>query len=126
LKPAVLLVDHGSRRPEANALTDWLADALRAREPGRVVRVAHLEVLGPDIAEGVDACVADGAREIVVLPVFLAPGRHVLEDVPREAREAGRRHPDVSVRVAAEPLGTHPKLVEILLERLDRVGSGSG
>jgi sirohydrochlorin ferrochelatase len=113
---AVLLVDHGSRRPEANALLESLAQALRARVD-HAVEIAHLEAAPPDIAQGVDACVATGATEVVVLPCFLAPGNHASEDVPRLAREAAARHRGVRVRVA-EPLGTHPKLVEILLERL--------
>jgi sirohydrochlorin ferrochelatase len=116
MKRAVLLVDHGSRRPEANALVEGLARALRS-ELDRVVEVAHLETAEPSIEQGVDACAAQGAVEITVLPCFLALGRHVTEDVPALAREAAARHRGVRVRVA-EPVGTHPKLVEILLERL--------
>jgi len=113
---AVLLVDHGSRRAEANALVESLAEALRARVPGRPVHVAHLEVLEPSIAQGIDACVADGARDITVLPCFLAPGRHTKEDVPRLAAEAAARHAGVRVHAATEPLGTHPRIVDLLLE----------
>jgi len=116
MKRAVLLVDHGSRRPEANALLEALAQVLRGRVD-RVVEVAHLEAAEPGITQGVDACVAAGAAEITVLPCFLAPGNHATEDVPRLAREAAARHRGVRVRVA-EPIGTHPKVVEILLERL--------
>ena len=116
MKRAVLLVDHGSRRPEANELVESLARALRSHVD-RVVRVAHLEAAEPSIERGIDGCVAEGAAEITVLPCFLAPGRHVAEDVPELARKAAARHRGVRVRVA-EPIGSHPKLVEILLERL--------
>jgi sirohydrochlorin ferrochelatase len=116
MKRAVLLVDHGSRRPEANALVEGLARALRS-ELGRIVEVAHLEAATPSIEQGIDACVAGGAVEITVLPCFLALGRHVKQDVPALARKAAARHRGVRVRVA-EPIGTHPKVVEILLERL--------
>jgi sirohydrochlorin ferrochelatase len=119
---AVLLVDHGSRRPEANALLDSLARALRGRVD-HTVEVAHLEAAEPTIAQGMDACVAAGAAEITVLPCFLAPGNHASEDVPRLVREAAARHRGVRVRVA-EPIGTHPKLIEILLERLRDAEAG--
>lgn len=117
---AVLLVDHGSRRAEANDLVETLARAL-AKRVDRIVKTAHLEAPEPSIAQGIDACVAEGATDIAVLPCFLAPGRHIIEDVPRQATEAAARHRGVIVRVA-EPLGTHPKIVEILLDRLGETG----
>ena len=56
------------------------------------MRVAHLEIAPPGIGEGIDACVAAGATEIVVHPYFLSPGRHTSHDIPRQV-EAGRRAP---------------------------------
>jgi len=119
MKRAVLLVDHGSRRPEANALLERLAAALRERED-RFVTIAHLEATEPGIEAGIDACAEAGAVEVTVLPCFLAPGRHTTEDVPARARAAAARHPGLRVRVA-EPVGTHPLLIEILQDRLREV-----
>ena len=116
MKRAVLLVDHGSRRAEANELVETLARALLGRVD-RIVKTAHLEGSAPDIAQGIDACVAEGATEITVLPCFLAPGRHTIEDVPAQATAAAARHRGLVVRVA-EPVGTHPLMVDILRERL--------
>ena len=118
MKRAILLVDHGSRRPEANAQLGALAERLRARLPERVVEVAHLELTAPGIGAGVDACVAAGAREIVVHPFFLAPGRHLTRDIPARAREAAARHEGLQVRISA-PLGLHEKLVDVVLERVE-------
>ena len=61
----------------------------------------------PTIGEAFDACVADGARTVVVSPYFLSPGRHWQEDLPALAAEAAARHPGVRYLVAA-PLGLHP------------------
>jgi sirohydrochlorin ferrochelatase len=114
---AVVLVDHGSREAEANAVLEAVAECVRERLPGRLVRVAHLELAPPALAEAIDACVREGAREVVVQPFFLAPGRHGGGDIPRLAREAAARHPGVTVRVTA-PLGAHPGVVEAVLGRL--------
>lgn len=116
---AIVLIDHGSREPAANAVVEEVAAALRARLPDRAVEVAHLELAPPALGEAVARCVASGAREIVVQPFFLAPGRHSARDVPRLAAEAAERHPGVSIRVA-EPLGAHPALVDAVLERVSR------
>lgn len=114
---ALLLVDHGSRHGEANAQLVALAELVRARLPDRVVHAAHLEIAEPSVAAGIDACVADGAREILIHPFFLAPGRHATEDLPRLAREGESRHAGVSIRVGP-PLGLHPALVDAVLARV--------
>jgi sirohydrochlorin cobaltochelatase len=114
---AILLVDHGSRRPEANEQLEALAKLLRAREPGTRVATAHLELEPPDIGAALDALARDGAREVVLLPWFLAPGRHTREDIPRQVEAARARNSGLRVHVA-EPLGLDAKLVELALARI--------
>lgn len=116
---AILLVDHGSRRAAANEQLEAIAELIRAREPGRIVRTAHMEIAPPSIDDAVDDCVAAGARRIVVHPYMLAPGRHSTEDIPRLANEAAARHANVEILVS-DPLGVHPKLAEVVLERISR------
>ena len=55
---AVLLVDHGSRRPQANAQLEDLADRIRALRPDWAVYTAHLEISSPGVAEALDSCAA--------------------------------------------------------------------
>jgi sirohydrochlorin ferrochelatase len=77
-----------------------------------------MEIAEPTISQGFDACVADGARQIIVHPYFLAPGAHYNEDIPRLVGEAAAKHPQVYWTIT-EPLGIHPKLCEVVLERIE-------
>ncbi len=115
---AVLLVDHGSRRAVANEQLEEIARRLRARLSDSIVETAHMELVPPSVADGIDACVEAGASEIVVHPYFLAPGSHTTTDIPRLVREAISRHPNVSVRISP-PLGAHDKLIDVILDRLE-------
>jgi sirohydrochlorin ferrochelatase len=117
VKRAILLVDHGSRRAEANAQLDAVADQVRKRAADSIVEVAHLEIAAPNIAQGIDACVEKGATHIVVHPFFLGPGRHTSEDIPAQVERAGRRHPNVRIRIS-EPLGGHATLIDVILDRV--------
>ncbi|HXV37278.1 MAG TPA: CbiX/SirB N-terminal domain-containing protein, partial [Myxococcota bacterium] len=101
---AILLVDHGSRRAAAHAQLEAVAEQLRPRVPGDIVAIAHLELAPPDIASGIDACLAQGATRIVVHPFFLGPGRHTSDAIPTEVARARRRHPSLDIRIS-EPLG---------------------
>jgi sirohydrochlorin ferrochelatase len=121
VKPAILLVDHGSRRDEANAQLEALGEWVRARVPDRVVHIAHMELASPTIGEGIDACVAAGADAIVVHPYFLGRGDHAMRDIPRLVGEAAQRHDGVRV-IISEPLGLHEKLVDVILDRVRTAG----
>ena len=118
---AIVLIDHGSREGAANAVVERSRPRSARACPGRVVEVAHLELAPPDLGEAVARCAARGVRELVVLPFFLAAGRHSARDIPRLAAAAAERHPGVSIRVAP-PLGAHPALVDAVLERLSESG----
>ena len=118
---AIVLIDHGSRRAEANQQLEELALKIRAREPQTIVQTAHLEIAEPDLDAAIDACVKAGARTIVIHPYFLGPGRHTSEDIPRLVAQAKVRHPEVLLRISA-PLGIHDKLVDVVLERVRESG----
>ena len=113
---ALLLVDHGSRKAEANAVLGAVRAKIEAARPALLVEHAHMELSEPTIAHAVDRLIERGARSIYLMPWFLAPGRHAQEDVPRLAREAlaGR---DVEL-VFGSPLGAEDELVALTLRRL--------
>ena len=114
---AVVLVDHGSREAAANRQLSAVAAALRRRLPGWRITTAHLSIVPPGVPAAIAACVAAGAREVVVMPYFLGPGRHASRDVPQLAREARASHPGVRIRVAAA-LGIHAGIVATVVERV--------
>jgi sirohydrochlorin ferrochelatase len=116
-KTAVLLIAHGSRRAEANADLDRLAEMLRARGTWPIVETAYLEVAAPDIPTGAERCVSQGASEVRMLPYFLSAGAHVVEDLERFRSELAARWPNVDFRLVP-PLGLHPLMLEIVIDRL--------
>ena len=114
---AVLLVDHGSRRAQANALLDEVVALVKQRlGPGSIVEPAHMEMADPTVAQAFARCVDQGATMVVVHPFMLAPGRHVTEDLPHSIDEAAKAHSGV-VSVMAAPLGSHAGIIDAVIER---------
>lgn len=88
-----------------------------------IVRVAHMELAEPGIADGFAACVEGGASEVIVFPYMLSPGKHSIRDIPRMVAEAAAAHPHVVYRVTPA-FGVHEKLAEVICERAGIVPFG--
>lgn len=114
---AVLLIAHGSRRAEANDDLCRLAEILRKKGLYPIVEIAYLELANPDIPAGGARCVERGATSVRMLPYFLSPGAHVGEDLEHFRQELSQRYPEVDFTLCP-PLGIHPLMVEIVLDRL--------
>jgi sirohydrochlorin ferrochelatase len=113
----ILIVDHGSRKREANDMLRCMSNLLQTMAgPEVVVRHAHMELSDPDIAHGFADCVARGATDVVVFPYMLSPGRHSTADIPRMVAEAARAFPLVTFSVTPA-FGVHEKLAELILDR---------
>jgi sirohydrochlorin ferrochelatase len=117
VQKALLLVDHGSRLPSANAQLADIAALVRERAMGEfIVAHAHMELARPTVAEAVTELVSRGVRDIALVPYFLARGRHVSSDLPVLAEKATALHPGVSIRIK-HSLGIHDLLAELVLVR---------
>jgi sirohydrochlorin ferrochelatase len=113
----IVVVDHGSRRADANRWHEEFVQRFRDDGVHALVEPAHMELAEPSIGSAFSACVAAGATTVVVVPYFLWPGSHWSDDIPALTAAAAQGHPGVRYLVAA-PLGPHPALGEIVEERI--------
>jgi sirohydrochlorin ferrochelatase len=113
----IVLVDHGSRREESNALLLNVVRDFAANSGYEIVEPAHMELAEPSIATAFARCVERGATTVIVYPYFLLPGRHWNEDIPRLAAAAAAQHPGVRYLVTA-PFGLHPLMAEVMHQRI--------
>ncbi len=120
----VIVVDHGSLRGEANLRHERFVASWREHSRYEIVEPAHMEFAQPSISAAFDSCVAAGATNVVILPLFLWPGVHLERDIPALVAQAASFHPGVVFGVGP-PLGAHPLLFEIVddhtAECLDRL-----
>ena len=113
---ALLLVAHGSPRPEANEDIRKVAEVVRERLPDLPVTIGYLDCNAPDIAAAFDQCVAAGADEVVVVPYFLHSGKHLVRDIPAILGLCATEHPAVSITMS-DYVGRQQALADILSER---------
>lgn len=116
----IIICDHGSRRSQSNDSLKHLADLFGARfaEECQIVEPAHMELAMPDIAAAYASCVERGATHIVVLPLFLAKGKHWTRDIPSLTGQAAATFSHTTYQIA-EPLGIDDLLLDLLKKRFD-------
>jgi sirohydrochlorin ferrochelatase len=128
----ILLVDNGSKRPDATLNLRRLATALSARAglDVRPVSLQHADAIPVDELDGMPAKtfvpflqrqLDKGQHEFVVLPLFFGPSRALTSFIPDSVGELRKRHPAMQLRVADVlcplPAG-EPRLVQILRDHI--------
>jgi sirohydrochlorin cobaltochelatase len=95
MKTALILFAHGTRDPEwANPMRRVQA-VLRQRVAGMSVELAFLEFMAPTLTDCATALVAGGARKVVVMPMFIARGGHLKNEVPVMLEALRSTYPEV-------------------------------
>lgn len=124
MRTALLLIAHGSRLDAANEELRSLAHRLRAEGAYQIVEPCYLELAQPDIPAGARRCVQQEAERIILLPYFLSAGTHVRRDLEAAREQLGKAYPELEIRLA-EPIGLHPLIPQIVLERARQADSVS-
>ena len=101
---AVVLAAAGSSDPDAVASVHIQATALAART-GRPVSAGFGSAAAPSVADAVATARSGGAGTVAIAPYLLAPG-HFAD-----------RLADAGADGVAAPLGPHPAVVSLILER---------
>ncbi|KOG37007.1 sirohydrochlorin chelatase [Streptomyces decoyicus] len=115
--PTLVAVAHGSRDPRALPTVRALLDRVRALRPGLPVRLGHIELNRPLLAD----TLAELQGAAVLVPLLFGRGHHVTHDLPAALAAA----PHLTGRIA-EPLGPHTLLAEALHGRLLEAGFPGG
>jgi sirohydrochlorin cobaltochelatase len=117
---ALLVLGHGSDRgPEAARPIRALAGELRGRGAFSEVRVGFWKE-APFLHEALGQF---EAREVAIVPIFTSVGYYTEHVIPRELalEDPSRRPPGMNVRLC-RPVGTHPGMAEVVLERAQSEG----
>ena len=116
---AVLLVGAGTSDPDANGDLCKAARLLWERRLYPLIEVAWVSLTEPTVAQGIERCLALGARRIAVVPYFLNTGV-LLRRIDARLAPVRESYPEIPMPLAGH-MGLHPRLLD-LLERRARDG----
>ena len=127
-KACVLLIGHGSRLPFNEEMVDLHAGMLKKK--GYAVYIGFNEMSSPLIEDSMRSISRDGFDKIIALPLFVASGRHTIEDIPDKLGIPRGYGSFVSTKYGrkitvcyGEPFGDDPGVTQVLLQKIDDIGS---
>jgi sirohydrochlorin cobaltochelatase len=114
---AVILFAHGARDPEWALPFERIRDRLRS--DGLRVELAYLEIMKPSLEDAAHALAAEGLKSVAIVPLFLAQGKHLKQQLPELVGGLKRRHASVEFRVTPA-LGDDPEIVAAITSWVKR------
>jgi sirohydrochlorin cobaltochelatase len=104
----LVLMAHGSRDPR------WRQpfEALVSRLPHRTVALCYMEMAEPTLAQVIDQF--RPTQSVTILPLFMAAGAHVANDIAALADSLKVEHPSLTVSILP-PVGEHSEVQAALL-----------
>lgn len=120
MKTGVIVLAHGSKVKSGNEGLFKVAEMLRAMGKWDMVDACFLQLAKPGFSEVVENTVGGGAKRIVVMPLLLFSGSHVIKDIPNEIEDEKRKYPEVEFFYASS-LGADERIAQIAADRIDEV-----
>ncbi len=96
---AILLFAHGARDPSWAEPLRRVVARLRHKQPSTRIELAFLEMMLPNLDSAVAGLVAEGIAHITVVPLFLAQGGHLKQDLPRILDDIRKHYPTLRIHV---------------------------
>ncbi|MFB7082013.1 sirohydrochlorin chelatase [Streptomyces sp. NPDC056308] len=123
--PVLLVIAHGSRDPRHAATVHALTARVRSLRPGLRVETGFLDFNAPSVPRVLERLAAQGAGDVIALPLLLTRAFHAKSDIPTVLHEARTRLHRPRI-VQAEVLGPSPLLNSALERRLFEAGIRPG
>jgi len=117
IKKGILLISHGSSRPDASKALMHVRDDIAKRFAGIDVQLGFMEFESPSIPEAIADMVKNGVKSIRIIPYFLQEGKHLRKDIPALIDSSQKKYSDVDIKMA-DYIGYDPIMTEILISRL--------
>ncbi len=119
---AIILFAHGARDQEWAAPFGIIKKQLQAARPDTQVELAFQDFMTPSLEAAVAQSAARGARRIVLVPLFMAQGGHLKQDLPLLVGKIREQHPQLELRVMPA-IGDAPEILQAITDWVLRTAS---
>lgn len=120
VRNGVLFLAHGSRREAGNDEIRNIVHKVRADDQeNRAFGLAFLEFGQPDISQAVANLAELGVDRITAIPLFLAAGKHIWQDIPDVLQQQQQKYPHIHI-IQGKHIGLSDQLSDLLLDLISQ------
>ena len=112
---AIILFAHGARDQEWAAPFAIIKQQLQSARPDTQVELAFQDFMTPSLEAAVAQSAARGARRVVLVPLFMAQGGHLKQDLPLLVGKIREQHPQLELRVMPA-IGDAPEILQAITD----------
>jgi sirohydrochlorin ferrochelatase len=127
-KKGILLVGHGSKLPYNKELVLETGALIARKYPHFIVKCGFMNMNNPTISETLEEFRNEPIDVLVVVPLFLAKGVHILKDIPAIlGLPDGKIQGEFALNgkmiplLYADPIGSDPLLADLMVKNAERV-----
>ncbi|RJQ24635.1 MAG: cobalamin biosynthesis protein CbiX [Peptococcaceae bacterium] len=124
MKTGIVVLGHGSRSSvgEANQAILDIAAQVRKMLGATVLEVAFMnrKSLKQSLIDAIGKVVEQGVDRIVIAPLFITRGMHMVKDIPEEIEMAKEKYKNVEF-IFAGHMGPDYRIAQIVTERVREV-----
>jgi sirohydrochlorin cobaltochelatase len=114
---AIILFAHGAREPGWASPFERLRERLRAS--GLRVELAYLSSMEPSLEQAAAVLAREGVKRVTIVPMFLAQGGHLKEDLPKMVADIRTLQPKMELRITSA-LGEDAEMLEAMAAWVQR------
>jgi len=113
----IIILAHGSRRNESDIILESLTRKVIEKTGVMLICLAFLQFSEQNLEKAVEELILKGAKQIVIVPMFIFDGVHVTQDIPNEVNELAEKHPGISITLTKH-LGDDDRIADIIADRI--------
>ncbi len=120
METGIIVLAHGSKIESGTEGLYRIVNLIQQMGGYKVVEPAFLQLASPSLEDTIEALVRRRIKKIIVMPLLLFSGNHVLEDIPRAVEAEKTKYPDITFTIAVN-ICPDPMIARIACRRIEEV-----
>ncbi|MDH2919119.1 MAG: CbiX/SirB N-terminal domain-containing protein [Sideroxydans sp.] len=100
MSSAIVLFAHGARDPEWAQPFEKMRAQIQTRVSDTPVVLAFLELMQPTLGDAIANLEKQGVQQLTLIPMFLARGGHLKNDLPKLIAQIQTQHPNLTLSLS--------------------------
>ncbi|PIQ84994.1 MAG: cobalamin biosynthesis protein CbiX [Candidatus Omnitrophica bacterium CG11_big_fil_rev_8_21_14_0_20_45_26] len=114
-KSALILMAHGSKDPRWCEPFQRLEGQLKKTLGQDGVYLSYMEFAEPTLLNAAESAVKAGVSQIKILPLFMAGGAHLVQDIPPLVDQIKKAFPALDIETLG-PVGEQPRFADLICQ----------